>query len=483
MAAYYIAASGGTGTAGTSPATAWAFSKFQSFAFSAGDFIYFNKGDTFTGTTTFTHSGTAGNPITFDLFGNATNNAVLDGAGASSVVLNISANYIVVNNLVIQNNTDPNGIIGMTSGVHDITIYNCYINNGMRGIYPQFCGTGGVANIVISGCYFTNISDNSGKTNGAGSHIQFFHVYGSGVEIAGNKCFTDMTLPENQRLGVGDIINLYKSSGTSASWMLVHDNQVRGGGSNQGGFAGLILGDVGGQYQRGWNNIFIQSGAEGCQVQGGTNITMDNNKMYSPTYDYCFEGIGFGNYSGAPCTGITISGNVMNWRNKNGSVLNYYQDNSGNSTATGVSGGTPLSVDWSTNTTQYTADTSVNDTTLPNPLWTGSPWNTSSSVSPPVISYSPSTNNYTVGVTISSLTPNNTGGSPTGYTISPSLPSGLTFNTSTGVISGTPAVVSTSTLYTVTASNSGGSGSVGVTISVSSSSAYIIFSGRRIAFR
>jgi hypothetical protein len=73
---------------------------------------------------------------------------------------------------------------------------------------------------------------------------------------------------------------------------------------------------------------------------------------------------------------------------------------------------------------------------------------------PPAISYT-SPNNFTKGVTISNLSPVSTGGAVTSYSINPSLPyGGLTFNTTTGVISGTPIEISAPITYTVTATNS-----------------------------
>lgn len=377
---YYFSSSGSTSNTGLTITSPWPLSKLSG-TFSAGDQLLFKKGDTFTGTVNFTSSGTSGSPITLDLYGTALANAVIDGGGSTSApVLQISGNYVTVNNLVIQNNAHANGVVYLAPATHDISLNYLYINNGIRGVYAYQSGSGGVANLTVLHCYFTNIADNATHTHGGGSAIQFNAVNGSGVEIAYNQSYVDMSLSATARLGVGDIYNLYQCNGTSSSNMLVHDNWARGGSSYAPGEAGLILGDVGGSYQYGYNNIFISSGAVGCQVQGGHDINMSNNKLYSPSYSYTFNGLSFGNYSGTSCYNITMGGNIINWRNGNGgggAIQNYYIDNTGNSTSTGVSGGAALATptNWSTNTAYSTAG-AVDDTALPNPLWTGSPWNT-----------------------------------------------------------------------------------------------------------
>ncbi|MDA9156424.1 putative Ig domain-containing protein, partial [Candidatus Poseidoniaceae archaeon] len=53
-----------------------------------------------------------------------------------------------------------------------------------------------------------------------------------------------------------------------------------------------------------------------------------------------------------------------------------------------------------------------------------------------------------------------------GYSISPSLPAGLTLNIGTGEISGTPTALSTNTTYTIWANNSGGSSSATINITI-----------------
>jgi hypothetical protein len=82
----------------------------------------------------------------------------------------------------------------------------------------------------------------------------------------------------------------------------------------------------------------------------------------------------------------------------------------------------------------------------------------------PVISYtSPSA--YTKWTAITALSPVNTGGAAA-YTVSPALPAGLSFNTTTGNITGTPTVVAAATTYTVTATNAFGSSTATLSIIV-----------------
>ncbi|WP_298224115.1 T9SS type A sorting domain-containing protein, partial [Flavobacterium sp.] len=71
---------------------------------------------------------------------------------------------------------------------------------------------------------------------------------------------------------------------------------------------------------------------------------------------------------------------------------------------------------------------------------------------------------FTIGANVS-LIPNVSGGTVTSYSVSPALPLGLNFDTTTGEIFGTPTAISNG-IYTVTAMNSGGSTSFDVEITV-----------------
>jgi hypothetical protein len=81
-------------------------------------------------------------------------------------------------------------------------------------------------------------------------------------------------------------------------------------------------------------------------------------------------------------------------------------------------------------------------------------------------SYSPSSETYYLSTAIGSLSPTFSGDTPTSYSVSPSLPSGLSLNSLTGVLGGTPALVSSQSTYTVTATNAFGSATTTLAIQV-----------------
>jgi hypothetical protein len=129
------------------------------------------------------------------------------------------------------------------------------------------------------------------------------------------------------------------------------------------------------------------------------------------------------------------------------------------STANGNITGTPTTVTAQNNYT-VTASNAAGSTTATVTITValGAPTN---------LSYSPnSTVGYVTGGTFTSMNPTSNGGAVSTYSISPTLPAGVSINASTGVISGTPTATSAQTTYTVTASNSTGNTTATVLISV-----------------
>lgn len=115
----------------------------------------------------------------------------------------------------------------------------------------------------------------------------------------------------------------------------------------------------------------------------------------------------------------------------------------------------------STTTKPEVAVTSGNVSPVVNTVAVVSP----SNEKPSNLTYTSSSIVATVGTAITSLSPTVTG-TVTSYTISPSLPSGLSINSTTGVVSGTPTSLELVKSYTITASNSAGSTTFAINISV-----------------
>ena len=86
--------------------------------------------------------------------------------------------------------------------------------------------------------------------------------------------------------------------------------------------------------------------------------------------------------------------------------------------------------------------------------------------SAPSISYSTQSYTFTQGQAATTVSPANAGGAVTSWSVSPALPAGLTLNTSSGVISGTPTSSQSATTFTVTAGNVTGSSSTAISIEI-----------------
>ncbi|MDZ4724658.1 MAG: Ig domain-containing protein [Leptospira sp.] len=87
---------------------------------------------------------------------------------------------------------------------------------------------------------------------------------------------------------------------------------------------------------------------------------------------------------------------------------------------------------------------------------------------PSSLSYAGGPFTFTINNAITTVSPTVTG-TVTSYSVSPSLPIGLSINTSTGDLSGTPTVLSTTSSYTITAANAQGSTDFSLSITVNDS--------------
>jgi hypothetical protein len=85
---------------------------------------------------------------------------------------------------------------------------------------------------------------------------------------------------------------------------------------------------------------------------------------------------------------------------------------------------------------------------------------------PTALNYTTATAVYTKGVQITPDSPTSSGGTVSSFSVSPTLPAGLSLSTTTGVVSGTPTAVTATGSYVVTATNAGGNTMAGLSITV-----------------
>jgi hypothetical protein len=87
-------------------------------------------------------------------------------------------------------------------------------------------------------------------------------------------------------------------------------------------------------------------------------------------------------------------------------------------------------------------------------------------VPPTNLVYSVPTATYTVGTAIASNLATHDGGTVVAFSIAPALPAGLSFNTTSGAITGIPSATASTASYTVTATNSGGHATASLSLTV-----------------
>jgi DNA-binding beta-propeller fold protein YncE len=183
----------------------------------------------------------------------------------------------------------------------------------------------------------------------------------------------------------------------------------------------------------------------GCGPGGsGTSITVG----YSQPTPVFVKGVAIANDTPATSGGV-VNGYSISPALPAGLILN---------ASTGVISGTPTVVAGNTSyvVTAYGSGSST----------TASLSITVNDQMPSSLSYAAGTATYIVNTPITDNFPTNTGGTAITYSVNPALPSGLSMSTTTGIISGTPSVVTGSASYVVTATDTGGNAVTTLTIAV-----------------
>jgi hypothetical protein len=268
--------------------------------------------------------------------GVGTNPIVLDGQNSTLYAFedgmkNNSVSWLTIKkysyNGIYSNQSSTKGLI-----INNIKFYNIATTRKGRSFGAIELENG--ENIEIRHSYFENVasgirfdsvngplvvSDNEANNSGF-AFLQCIDCQGAGIEIKNN------SLEHSQKSGddlLFDFINIYKSSGLDGDPITVDNNRARinnlSGVSAYGSF--IILGDLGGRYQIASNNIGVTTGNAGIGAAGGRDIEVNNNKVYSASNsisNVAFYSRLIPNPQGAACGNHSFSGNVANWRHKDG---------------------------------------------------------------------------------------------------------------------------------------------------------------------
>ena len=114
-----------------------------------------------------------------------------------------------------------------------------------------------------------------------------------------------------------DLISLYASSGTAASPIRISGNMFRGGGPSDSG-GGIMAGDNGGGYVIIENNSLLNPGQYGIAIAGGHDIKILNNKIYAKQQSFTNNPLYVWAQQGAGCSNNTVTGNYVNWTDRDG---------------------------------------------------------------------------------------------------------------------------------------------------------------------
>jgi len=222
-------------------------------------------------------------------------------------------------NITIQRNVihDVSSGVYATASRHPIIMDRNYVYN-VRGPLPrgqmiQMNGvTGGTAGSKVT----CNISDAASGTR-----------YG----VAHNNV-TD---------GIEDHINLFQSPGLSTDRTEIAYNRLRGGHKFSVSGSGFVLGDVGGGHVNAHHNTLVNVANVGAGIAGGTNISIDDNRIYQhkDQAPYVNLGLMVWGQAGAACTGgHTVRRNRVWTLNTLGAQNSYW--NAGNCGVVTASGNT-----------------------------------------------------------------------------------------------------------------------------------------------
>ncbi len=249
----------------------------------------------------------------------------ITGNDQHCIILENCENVVIKNSKLMQT-TSKRGVYLFKC--KNITVTDCTLENLHSGLLAEHSqGIKFDRNDVL------NIRGTSTGATNLGNMIQFTSVTGEGNSVSYNVCenLPNQSAPE-------DIINLYGSTGTSSSPLIVKGNWLRGGGPSASG-GGIMLGDYGGAFQIAEDNIVVNPGNYGIAIAGGSNMTIRNNKVFATkaSINRCaLYATNFYESISGKSTNITVENNKVNYIDMYGKQYVIWTDPAKIATITGL---------------------------------------------------------------------------------------------------------------------------------------------------
>jgi len=224
-----------------------------------------------------------------------------------------------VSNVTIRN-VDLVGCYGVGVELYqssNITVTFSYFENLNGGVYSI-----GGSNIKVNNNRFKNVSRAGKMDYSRGQFVQFNGVTGAGNEIMNNRGINILGQSDPE-----DLVNLYGSSGTPASPIVVAGNCFKGGGPSPSG-GGILAGENGGSYLVVRDNTLVNPGQYGIGIAGGRGIEMTGNRVYGRQQHFTNVGMYLMNFnrSGFACDGHKITNNAIDYIRSTGLPNPWYTD-------------------------------------------------------------------------------------------------------------------------------------------------------------
>lgn len=218
-------------------------------------------------------------------------------------------------NLIIRNCYFGSSVgIGIAiTNCKNVLIEDCLFANNESAVYADSASE----DIIIQDCQCINPHGPSPR----GQFVQFNSV----VTSVTGQCAIRRNRVENF-LGESypeDTINMFASSGRVGAPIDISDNIIKGGGPSLSGGA-ILTGDTSGSYTTFSNNWLVNPGQYGIAIAGGSNMVMDSNRIYSPSFDWNNIGAYIWAQGGATCSDATFTNNHVSYLDETGAINNFW---------------------------------------------------------------------------------------------------------------------------------------------------------------